>query len=560
MKNLSLCAALLLAFSFNTFAQIVDLAPIVLKPTESSINGKKVSFTRFLLEMEKAEGWMVFRDIKVRFSYDEDKGFGMDEWFVKKNKALHFKARHIGIYNCDFDEEYWLVLHGAIFDGDLSFVGCTKVKAVFENCTFKEAVRLHGNEFEFANFSDCRFELGFRFTRGQVADNLTFKRCVFDYNTALIGSGDGFDMDDRLFYISNKIDGLDIIIDSCTFKKNAALQTIKSFVDLSESQFKNVIIQHSTFETGLDLERTLVNGYLDLSDNLFSGGILPNGLTYNFNNSTILWSDLKNNNISIYDKTRDVVLHKNNVNEPYDANNFNKIISAYTAIFNGYKSQGNMADANKCYYQRKEIETEGLGKRKEFTHYILDRFLAIFCDYGTNPIKAAKYSVLIIFLFALAYLFIPFHETSAAPSSHKRRQDLIQKIRKSNGNYAMLYKRETAVFSTTHKQNRNRHGTRLKAQVFTKVEHLGKSKINKHFKGKPLRLAFALMNAGNNIQHYSSKLLHSLVLSMNAFVTLGFGSMKVKGDYIYLSIIEGVMGWFLLSIFTVSLINQIINW
>jgi hypothetical protein len=68
------------------------------------------------------------------------------------------------------------------------------------------------------------------------------------------------------------------------------------------------------------------------------------------------------------------------------------------------------------------------------------------------------------------------------------------------------------------------------------------------------------MATGNTLQHYFSKLFHSIILSMNAFVTLGFGSMKVKGDYIYLSIIEGIFGWFLLSIFTVSLINQIINW
>ena len=560
MKTLACCCFILFVFSSNVFAQIVDLDPIPKKPVESLLNGQKVSFTRFLLAMEKAESWTVFRDLKIVYDYNEDKFLGMDEWYVKKNKALHFKARHIGIYNCEFDEEYWLVVQGAVFDGALSIVGCKKIKAIFENCTFKEAVRLHSNAFEFASFIGCHFELGFRFTRGEVSDNLTFKGCTFDYNTALIGSGGGFDMDDRLFLISNKIDGIDIIIDSCIFRKNTALETTKSFVDLAESQFKNLIIQHSVFETGLNLERTVINGYLDLSYNSIAGGVLPNGLTYNFNNSTIHWKDIKNDAISIYDKTRDIVLHKKNVNEPFDEHNFNKIISAYTAIFNSYKSQGNMVDANKCYYQRKEIETEALSKRKEFTHYILDKFLAIFCDYGTNPIKAAKYSVLIIFLFSILYLFIPFHETNTIPGNHKRRQELIQKIRKNNGNYAMLYRRETEVFTSKYKLNRNPHINRMKLRLLGNLERMEKSKINKRFKGKPLSIIFALMATGNTLQHYFSKLFHSLILSMNAFVTLGFGSMKVKGDYIYLSIIEGVFGWFLLSIFTVSLINQIINW
>ena len=54
------------------------------------------------------------------------------------------------------------------------------------------------------------------------------------------------------------------------------------------------------------------------------------------------------------------------------------------------------------------------------------------------------------------------------------------------------------------------------------------------------------------------RLLNALALSLNAFVTLGYGEITAKGISRYLAVAEGVTGWFLLSIFSVSLISQIL--
>ncbi|XOV92194.1 MAG: hypothetical protein ACFHWX_18540 [Bacteroidota bacterium] len=51
-------------------------------------------------------------------------------------------------------------------------------------------------------------------------------------------------------------------------------------------------------------------------------------------------------------------------------------------------------------------------------------------------------------------------------------------------------------------------------------------------------------------------LLNSMTLSMNAFVTLGFGKIPSTGTPRYFCIFQGLMGWFLLSLFTVALISQ----
>ena len=57
----------------------------------------------------------------------------------------------------------------------------------------------------------------------------------------------------------------------------------------------------------------------------------------------------------------------------------------------------------------------------------------------------------------------------------------------------------------------------------------------------------------------SIRALNSLTLSINAFSTLGFGQIPVRGFTKYFAIIEGFIGWFLLSIFLVSILNQMMN-
>jgi hypothetical protein len=54
-------------------------------------------------------------------------------------------------------------------------------------------------------------------------------------------------------------------------------------------------------------------------------------------------------------------------------------------------------------------------------------------------------------------------------------------------------------------------------------------------------------------------LLNALTLSLNAFTTLGFGDIPPHGAARYVTIVQGFIGWFLLTIFSVSLINQVLG-
>jgi len=57
----------------------------------------------------------------------------------------------------------------------------------------------------------------------------------------------------------------------------------------------------------------------------------------------------------------------------------------------------------------------------------------------------------------------------------------------------------------------------------------------------------------------SIKVLNALILSINTFTTLGFGEIPIKGVARYLAIIQGFIGWFMLSLFSVSLISQLMH-
>ncbi|HPI10831.1 MAG TPA: ion channel, partial [Catalimonadaceae bacterium] len=55
------------------------------------------------------------------------------------------------------------------------------------------------------------------------------------------------------------------------------------------------------------------------------------------------------------------------------------------------------------------------------------------------------------------------------------------------------------------------------------------------------------------------RILNALALSLNVFVTLGYGEISASGTMRYLAVLEGLLGWFLLSIFSVSLIGQVLQ-
>ncbi|XOV94863.1 MAG: hypothetical protein ACFHWX_09175 [Bacteroidota bacterium] len=186
---------------------------------------------------------------------------------------------------------------------------------------------------------------------------------------------------------------------------------------------------------------------------------------------------------------------------------FKNLINIYKQMHSIFLSRGDLESANACYSEMKELQGQMLKHRYQqemtfnsFLRWQLNVLLRIYTNHGTDPGLAVLMSFYVILLFSVFYVFFP-SEWDAESKSR------------------LLVSFEKAMNSKAK-------------SIVGPVIVVGGS------------LLLTVVNA--------------LTLSINSFVTLGFGSVPTKGFARYLCIVEGFIGWFLLSIFTVALINQVL--
>lgn len=196
-----------------------------------------------------------------------------------------------------------------------------------------------------------------------------------------------------------------------------------------------------------------------------------------------------------------------NDEELADKTNFDKLVHSYEILFLGYKATGDIESANAAYIKIKDLYLQRLGYLYRvnggFKHYFrwkLAQLLKVYTNHGTDPALSIVISIYVVLAFAVFYFFFPS---------------------------------EWDVTS--------------KARLIADFREF----IDKNEKGRLKPFISLLAGFGISI-------VNAVTLSLNTFVTLGFGSIPTTGAARYVCIIQGFIGWFLLSIFTVSLINQIL--
>lgn len=187
--------------------------------------------------------------------------------------------------------------------------------------------------------------------------------------------------------------------------------------------------------------------------------------------------------------------------------NYFNLINIYKTMHTIFLSRGDLKSANACYSEMKELQGQ-MHKHiyqeeptfGNFLRWQLNVLLKIYTNHGTDPGLAVVMSFYVIVIFSLLYVFFP------SEWDKDRRLQLISDF-----------------------NNR------------------------RDFKGKQfVSVAFTMATTLIIV------LINAVTLSINSFVTLGFGSIPTSGFARYLCIIEGFIGWFLLSIFSVALINQVL--
>jgi hypothetical protein len=186
---------------------------------------------------------------------------------------------------------------------------------------------------------------------------------------------------------------------------------------------------------------------------------------------------------------------------------FNRMTETYKNLFDLYKSKGELKSSNGAFVAAKNLEGDRLevmfkdkGGFKNYFSWRLNRLMKVYTNHATEPALALVVSVYILLGFAVFYFFFPSEwDIESKPKLIQHYKDFI------------------------HKND--------------------KGYIKPFFK---MMFGFFI------------SFINALTLSLNSFVTLGFGNIPTKGLARYVCIVQGFIGWFLLSIFTVALFNQVL--
>ncbi|MCB0409036.1 MAG: two pore domain potassium channel family protein, partial [Flavobacteriales bacterium] len=340
----------------------------------------------------------------------------------------------------------------------------------------------------------------------------------------------------------------------------------------------NVNLNGTEISSKIDFENFVINKSVSIADME-----LPE---YNVG---FPWRMLSNKvNFYINDST---LYHAITDEELADEKLYNSYITAYKKFFSVYKNKGDLKSSNTCYAEMKDVETRRLkylyeheGGIDNLLNYQLNVFLKYFAEYGTSPIKSIKISGWVILIFAFFYFFF------YSDWDRINRKFLINRGEKLISYFRSEQKLED-LYSEKHKEDINTYSQfkenlkESKTEVpfffmlFLKplywisvIKHQFNSFLYKRVEflqgrwvdlsaGKKTLVGTAtfvtILTYGLYLVAVRS--LNSLILSINTFTTLGFGDIPVVGVSRYVAILEGFLGWFLLSIFSVSLISQILQ-
>ena len=582
----------------------------------ATICNKTVNFTEFITyittkhpAINDESAILVLKDMSIIFDAKVDR-VGMDERFANENAPMLTVYHDISLDYLNFDVGMWWVLNKITFKGNVTFGACMNVKTIFKNCIFEKPLRIAGNKIDFLTFENCDFQHGFRYHQNTLKDNVKFEKCKIALNPAIqddtrMSTFDKFVIEAHLFEFKQKGEAIDFVMQDCTFdvpKRNKNLP--KYAVNISETHFTNLQMVNNKYEANVNLaQATVENQFLFVGGSL-NGAMIIDAFNINPLNTRVQWSILSDNKISVYDAKKALVSGKQR-EDIKDEVIFSNLISCYATFYGLFKAQGNRTYANSSYIEWKNIETSYLynlyqkdDKVAVFFAYLMNIFLRDFCDYGTNPLKSIYLSSIVLLGFAFFYFISPFQLNADKDENGKfERKSIFSHLKlyatylTGNEKLKNIYlenielknktlkefKEDKSVFldlATSNKEklpaffgliatplhwfHKKQDGFMLsfydKIDVFSgKWENLPKKEklIASILFGFLLIFAF--------LYFVLVRAIDAFTLSLNVFSTLGFGEIPVKGLIRYLTVLEGFIGWFLLSIFSVSLISQVIQ-
>lgn len=449
--------------------------------------------------------------------------------------------------------------------------------------TVNANMEISDNEIEFLTFNRNVFR-----GNNNIYDDKTdivFNQCKFlgpdvktnDYTTHLnVGTSHGVD---------NQLK-----ITNCYFKQTHP----KDLINLGSSKFTSITFIKDTIDVLLWMPFMQTKA-IYFAENQFNNIVDFTNVSLPMDDSNIRWKQLSGK-IVVNEGYR--TTYRNY--KPYAAKTdeeisngfkFSELIASYSKFYNLYKSLSDAESANECYIEMKDLETRRFeyvyhqtGTSKAYFDWKVNEFLRYFCMYGTDPTVSVIIAIKVIIFFSLLYFFIPTIDDNL--KKHRMLATL---------NRYIIYTTTYHNFSDIRKEEQKEDFEKLESlrmaleelteRVPPVINLIGKpfywfsmmyykvsvwlmevSAISSEvwYKLPPKKklnssVIIALRLCGFVLGGFFMRCLNALTLSLICFMSLGYGEMSPKGSAKYFTALQGVIGWFLLSIFSVTLIGQILN-
>ena len=478
-------------------------------------------------------------------------------------------------------------------------------KLVVKNTDFNNGdISINGNEITFVNIGNSKANSIFHnmnvFNSYEISDcsinNLSYNFDTIDFSNRLNFIYDLRVHDDGKIHFMDHVFTLinstfhNIQFNGVDFTGYEKVDTSRVRLSVTDLNIENVTCNELEFfsthfskwvyiggevTSGLIIDSVYFDEYVDLSRlNIHPG------------KSYIQWESLSNK-ISLqgtYLTNDDIIYGENPIL-------YFQLTSTYYSLLNLYKYVGNNEYANACYVEVKDIETKRLkyvydteGGFDNWLNWQLNVFLKYFALYGTSPIRALIVSIWVILFFSVFYFFTATSwdniNRRTFVSQSKKMMTYFRSEQRLEDFYSEDYRDEILEYEDFKVQMAESKSEiplffmflmrplyllvvvkhRFNSWLYRRMEILSGRWVDLTPKRKFYTGSVVVISTiGYLIYLLVVRSLNSIILSLNAFSTLGFGEIPVHGFMRYITIIEGFIGWFLLSIFSVSLISQIIQ-
>jgi hypothetical protein len=532
--------------------------------------------------------------------YTDDSSNGHRDLLPKK--LIHY---NLEFKNCRFSEtnNMQVVFMGLYFGEKVLINNCTGYGIKFDRCVFSAGLRTNDVDFRYLSFNSDQFFDKLIFDDASVV-RLSIVDSKFIRNEYAIDFGVGFEGKDSFSdFIISRTEFLDNSISAEQMDNVDSLLHEHSVVRFHSFDTDHFLIHDCVFDCSLQFGNFSVDRSFEYENNtLYRKIIFEQAPNIPTESSTFKYSSIEGKigsaypigdgilRFNRYDDEKEYL--KDQIRPWIDTDVEKNIVPVYNKLLTVYDASADIESYNSCYNQMKKIEKTASKVRFETENKIIywfrwkmDSFLEYYNAYGTDPVLSLVNSFYWILGFAIIYILFPseednlrFHNIQAAISRYVAH---FSEQQKQFFTADEIYKKEMESIRT------------MKAQFYANIEKLPPV-IS--FIGMPFYyLGFMLTVIRHRIRStvkftiYQDwgeqtqwgriktsviisfnflgfllwgvimRAINSFALSLNAFVTLGYGEIEAKGVARYFCVVEGLIGWFLLSIFSVSLISQILQ-